>query len=285
LRAGFGIYLASIGGVKNLALPVIITGLIATCAYCAEPNARQIVQQSINNYEKDWNAALDFTYTEHDVTRSVGGQQKSVEVSQVSVLAGTPYSRLIAKNGHTLTPDEEMREADKYRRAVDVRDHETPAQHDRRLRKYGEERAFLHEIPDAFDMKPLGQEAIDGRPNYVIRLTPKEGYVAKAKNARMFSDIEGKLWIDEQDLRWTKAVADVIDTISIGWVVARIGPGAHITMTQVKVDGEHWMPKEIDISGSARIMLVKNRLLDESVSFADYRRVRPPAPTAAAKNR
>jgi hypothetical protein len=266
-------------------ITAIVAGFIATWACCAEPNARQLVQQSINNYEKDWSAALDFTYTEHDVTKSAGGQQKSVEVSQVSVLEGTPYSRLIAKNGHTLTPEEELREADKYRRAVETRDHETPAQRDRRLRKYREERAFLREVPDAFDIKLLGRETIDGRSNYVVQLTPKPGYVPQAKNARMFSAIEGKLWIDEQDLRWTKAVADVIDTISIGWVLARIGSGAHITLTQTKVDGEHWMPKEIDVNGSARIMLVKNRLLDESVSFGDYRRTRPPAPTTAAKNR
>ena len=68
----------------------------------------------------------------------------------------------------------------------------------------------------------------------------------------------------------------MINTISIGWVLARIGPGAHITMKQVKVDGEHWMPKEIDVNGSAKILLVKNRTLDETVSYSDYKRVRAP---------
>ena len=99
----------------------------------------------------------------------------------------------------------------------------------------------------------------------------------------MFADIAGKLWVDQQDLRWTKAEANVIDTISIGWFLARIGPGTHITLKQVKVDDEHWMPKEFAVNGSAKIMLVKNRLLDETVSYGDYKRVRPPAPTAAAR--
>jgi len=273
-----------ITGVKTLTLSVAL-GFIATSAYCADPNPRELVARSISNYDKDWKAALDFTYTEHEVTKDAAGHAKTVEISQVSVLNGTPYSRIIGKNGHPLTGEEARRENEKYQKTLSIRDKETPEQRARRIRKYEEERRFLHEIPDAFNMKLLGYETVAGRPNYVIALTPKPGYVPQSKNARMFSDIEGKLWIDQQDLRWTQAEANVINTISIGWVLARIGPGAHITMKQVKVDGEHWMPKEIDVNGSARIMLVRSRNLDQTISFADYKRVRPPAPTAAAKNR
>ncbi len=261
-----------------------MAGVLASPGYCVELNPRQIVATSISNYEKDWKAALDFTCTEHEVTKDNSGRPKTTEVSQVIVLDGTPYSRLIGKNGHTLSEEEAQRENEKYRKAVAARERESSEQRAHRLHKYQEERAFLREIPDAFDMKLLGHETLNGRANYLIQLTPRKGYVPKSKNARMFSDIEGKLWVDKQDLRWTQAEANVTEPISIGWVLARIGPGAHITMKQVKVDGEHWMPKEIDVNGSARILLVKSRTLDESVSYSDYRRVRPAAPTAAAKN-
>jgi len=153
------------------------------------------------------------------------------------------------------------------------------------LDAYEEERQFLHEIPDAFDISQLGHETIGGRPNYVIALTPKGGYVPKSRNARIFSSIGGKLWIDLQDVRWTQAEANVIETISIGWVLARIGPGAHITMKQIKVDGDHWMPKEIDVDGIARILLVKSRALNQTISFDNYKRLRPAPGTTTAKNR
>jgi hypothetical protein len=208
-----------------------------------------------------------------------------VEISQVNVVDGTPYSRLIAKDGRPLAPEETLKEEEKYRKMLDAREDETPGQRARRIRKYEEERRFLNEIPDAFNMKLVGHETLDGRPNWVIALAPKEGYIAKSRNARMFSALEGRLWIDERDLRWTKAVANVIDTISFGWVLARIGPGAHITMKQVKVDGDHWMPKEIDINGTARILLVKNRTVNQTTSYDNYKRLRPAPGTAAAKNR
>jgi hypothetical protein len=240
---------------------------------------------SVENYEKDWQAALDFTYIAHEVTKDASGHPKTTDVSQISVLDGTPYSRLIAKNGHPLNTEEEHRENEKYQRALAASDRETPEQRAHRLRKYQEDRLFLREIPDAFEIRSLGRETIGGRANYVVELTPRPGYVPKSKNARMFSDIEGKLWIDEQDLRWTQAEANVINTISIGWVLARITSGAHITLKQVKVDAEHWMPREISVNGVARILLVKNRTLDEVVSFSDYKRVRAAPGTAAAKNR
>jgi hypothetical protein len=269
--------------VKSLIISTLLC-FIDSPACCAELSAREIVAKSISNYDNDWKAALDFTCTEHEVVKDAAGRVKNTEVSQIMVLDGTPYTRLIGKNGHPVTGEEAARENEKYLRVSAVRDRETAGQRAHRLRKYQEEREFLHEIPDAFNMKLVGHETLNGRANYLFQLTPKPGYVPQSKNAHLFSDIEGKLWIDEQDLRWTKAEANVIDTISIGWVLARIGPGAHIAMKQVKVDGEHWLPREIDVDGSAKILLVKNRALHETVSFTDYKRVRPPAGTVAAGN-
>jgi hypothetical protein len=263
---------------------LLVLGFLTGSAYCEDLDPRQIVAKSISNYEKDWTAALQFTYTEHDVNRGVSGEPQTVEVSQISELGGTPYTRLIGKNGHPLSAEEARKEEEKYRKVQNARDSETPEQRSRRLRKYQEQRSFLREIPAAFNMKMLGRETVNGRPNYVIELTPNHSYVPKSKNARMFSDIEGKLWVDVDDLRWSRAEARVIDTISIGWFLARVEPGAHITLTQTKVDSEHWLLKEIDIKGAARIMLVKNRSLDETISCSDYRRIPSTAGTAAAKN-
>lgn len=266
-------------------VPIAVLVFLALPAFCGDPNPRYLVAQSIANYEKDWRAALDFTYMERDVSGDSAGRPKTAELSQVTVVDGTPWSRLIAKDGHPLDPEEARKEEEKYRKTIEERDHETPAQRERRIRKYQEERQFLIEIPDAFNMKLLGQETLDGRTNWVIALTPKEGYVPQSRNARIFPNIEGKLWIDEQDLRWTKAVATVTGAISFGWILARISPGASITMKQVRVDAGHWMPKEIDVKGTARILLVKNRTVNQTISYEDYRRLRPEPAPAAAKNR
>ena len=73
--------------------------------------------------------------------------------------------------------------------------------------------------------------------------------------------------------------------LSIGWIVARIGQGAHITIKQVRVDSGHWMPRELDVNGGRPDHVGKDRTLDETVSCSDYKRVRQSNTLAAAKNR
>ena len=53
----------------------------------------------------------------------------------------------------------------------------------------------------------------------------------------MFSKLEGKLWVDKQDLGWIKADGRVIQPFSIGLFLARVLRGSHITMEQTRVDG------------------------------------------------
>jgi hypothetical protein len=254
--------------VKTLTVAVFIE--LFSYIYAAGLSPREIVSQSIANYEEDWKAALNFTYIEQDVTKDSSGDVKSSETSQVTVIDGTPYNRLIARNGRPLNTEETQKENEKYLKAVSARDEETPEQRGRRIGKYESERRFLREIPNAFKMTMLGRETVNGRENYVIGLTPDKDYIPKSRSAHMFREIEGKLWVDERDLRWTKAEANVIGGISIGWVLARVGPGARIEMTQEKVEGDHWMPKAIDIRGSVRIMLVRTRSLDETISYSEY---------------
>ena len=67
--------------------------------------------------------------------------------------------------------------------------------------------------------------------------------------------------------------AHVIDTIEIGWVLARIGPGAEITLSMTRVADGLWMPGSIDIEGSAKVLMVHQKNLDEQLAFSNYARV------------
>jgi hypothetical protein len=98
----------------------------------------------------------------------------------------------------------------------------------------------------------------------------------------MLKHMEAKLWIDKQDLRWAKAEAHVIDTISIGWVLARIGPGADITFEQTRVADDLWMPKRVLIQGVAKIFLVHDKNLDETITFSGYHQPQGTVLTAAS---
>jgi hypothetical protein len=253
------------GCVKTFVIAIVL----ASAVY-GQVDVRALVKKSIENYNRDWRAGMAWTYTETDITHT--DNTKTVDVSQVAPLDGTPYERLIMKNGRKLPPDEQRKEEQKYEKALKQREDESPSERAARIRKYESERAFIKEILEADNFKLLGQETVDGRPSYVIQLTPKPDYVPKSSHAAMLKHIEGKLWIDKQDVQWAKAEAHVIDTISIGWIVARVGPGARITLEQTRVNNNFWMPKRITINGNAKVFLVHSKDLNQQILYSDYRK-------------
>lgn len=78
---------------------------------------------------------------------------------------------------------------------------ETPEERVERLCNEKEETTSLvREVPRAFDFQLVGEEIVDGRQAYVLQATPHLGYQAQGKYGKMFSKLEGKLWVDKQDL-------------------------------------------------------------------------------------
>jgi hypothetical protein len=237
----------------------------------AQIDPHEIVRQSIRNYERDWRAAMSWGYTQTEVTTAEG--TKEIEVSEIVPLEGTPYERVVMKDGRPLSPEEKRKEEHKFERAGRQRENESPAEREARIRKYETERAFVKEVPDAYNFKLVGEETIEGRPVWVIEMTPRPGFTPVSPHAAMLQHIEGKLWIDKEDVRWAKAEAHVIDTISIGWILARIGPGAHFTVEQTRVAPGLWMPKHITIQGVARVMMVHSKNLNQDLRFSGYHEV------------
>ncbi len=159
---------------------------------------------------------------------------------------------------------------------------ETPAERADRLSKEKENRAFLREVPDAFDFKVVAEDEVNGRPAYVLSCTPRPAFHSRTKFGRMFSKVRGKVWVDKQDLGWVKVDAQVIEPFSMGLFIARVLPGSHIYMEQTRVADGIWLPKKIQIKAEAKILFVKNYDTDEVVTYWDYL---PTQATSMASNR
>jgi hypothetical protein len=249
---------------------VLLSFVLAWAAWGqADPN--EIVRKSIENCERDWRASMSWAWTQTDVSRSDGkDDKKEVTVTEMVPLGGTPFERLIMKDGHPLTQEEQRKEDRRFERALNQRENEPAAEREARIRKYESERAFIRDIPEAYSFNLLGDENVEGRAAWLIQMTPRQGFVPTAPHGAMLEHFEGKLWIDKEDLQWIKAEAHAIDTVSIGWIVARIGPGAHFTFEQARVANGLWMPKRLTITGLVRVMMVYGKTLNEEVVYSGY---------------
>jgi hypothetical protein len=139
-----------------------------------------------------------------------------------------------------------------------------------RLRKDQENRSFLHDLLEAFDFHLIGEEVVGGMPAYVLQATPHPGYQAHGKFGKMFSKVEGKLWVDKQDFGWIKVDGQVTQSFSMGLFVARVQRGSHIILEQTCVGNGVWVPKRLEVLASARILFLKSLDIERTLIYSGY---------------
>jgi hypothetical protein len=228
----------------------------------------------------------DYTYIEReerhklDGRGGVPGEVKKIEsrTSEILEIYGEPVARLTAKDDKPLSADEAKKEDDKIQKIIDKRKNES--ENDRRKRLEHEEksreedRKFVLEIADAFNFRVIGSEVLDGRDTWVLEGEPRPGYEPKQRGAKMLSKFKGRVWIDKSEAQWVKLDITAIDTISVGFVLARIHKGTHVLVELTRVNDEVWLPKHVQLHFDARVALFKSYDEDVEQTYRDYRKFR-----------
>jgi hypothetical protein len=234
-------------------------------------DARQIVSPSVVATERSWQARDRYTYVERDEDRRLNseGQVKTenVDVTRMIVVNGARFEQLMEHNGQLPSAKEQKKSDDDLKKLT----HETPEEQTARLRKDQDNRAFLRDVLEAFDFRLIDEEIVSGRPAYVLQATPHPGYRAHGKYGKMFSKVEGKLWVDKQDFGWIKVDGGVTQSFTMGLFVARVERGSHVILEQTCVGDAVWVPKRIEIRATARILFLKSLGIDRILTYSDYR--------------
>jgi len=256
-------------------------GVSANLLWAADAaDPREIVRKCVELDQANWLRMKDYTWVARETTRHLdsSGKLKSTESEtwETVILFGRPYRRTIERNSVPVAAEQKRKEQEKLDRTVAALERETPKQREIRIAAYQNERArdreFLLELPDAFDFHLEADAQIDGRETWVIAASPKPGYRAKHGDAKAFSKIEGRIWIDKLDGQWVRIEAKTVDTISWGWCLARLNPGASLVFEQTRVGDGIWLPKREFTSGSGRLAVLKKLSEEQEITWTNYRK-------------
>ncbi len=224
----------------------------------------------------------DYTYIEREEQHHLDshGTVKKIEsrTSEILEIYGEPVERLTAKDDKPLSADEAKKEDRKIQKIIDKRKNESEEDRRKRLEKEEkareEDRKFVLEIADAFNFRLVGSEMFDGRDTWVLEGEPRPGYEPKQRDARMLSKFKGRVWIDKSEAQWVKLDITAIDTISFGFVLARIHKGTRVLVELTHVNDEVWLPKRVQLHFDARVALFKSYDEDIDETYRDYRKFR-----------
>ena len=256
----------------------LLPALLIFSLVAAAQDARSIVRRSVSADNRDDRLRRNYTYKVFNETRELNsaGKVKSVHstTDEVLYIGGKTYLHPLERDGKPLPTKDAAKEQAKLDREVAeasrLSDDEKKKQAEKELAARAKSRERLQSIPEAFDFKLTGEPVLNGRAAWQIAATPRRDY--RGPYASMLHNMEGTFWIDKQDYRWVKVEADTLDTISLGFFLARIAKGTRISFENVKVNDEIWAPKHITLKASARLALLKKIDAEQELTFSDYRK-------------
>jgi hypothetical protein len=227
----------------------------------------------------------DYTYVERDVEHKLDGkgQVKSTEVKTYDVMEiyGEQVQRLIEKDDKPLSEKDAAKEEEKIQKIIDKRKNESESDRKKRDKKEEKDREegrkFVREVADAYNFKLVGTESLGAREAWVIDAEPRPGYQPHLKEAKFLPKFHGRVWVDKDDTQLAKMDVACIDTVSVGWFLARIHKGSRIVFEQTRVNDEVWLPKHLAVKVDVRLALLKNFNVELEQIYRDYRKFRATA--------
>ncbi len=190
---------------------------------------------------------------------------------EVSTVAGREFRELLAKNGRPLSPRKRAAERKRLlRRAEAAARH--PRQAAKRLARAERQRRLLREsVPRAFHLQLLGTRLTPAGCVYLISARPRRGWRAPTSRLKILQNVEGEIQVSCQTYAVLALQLRVLKTISYGWLIARIQPGATVSLEAAPGPKRPVFPALAVVQASARLFLFKHYRLRSVVHFDQYR--------------
>jgi hypothetical protein len=201
------------------------------CAFGADTNPREIVRRAVLN-DRTGGAGLERLYSFTESTKTQNLDDKG-------------HVRSVSSRTREMRMAEFQRRRERFQRS-------------------------MREIPEAFDFRLVGEETIRSRPVYVIEAIPHPGYQPVDRYSKLFTQVKGRLWIDKTDFRWARIEAELLDTMSFGWILLRIHAGSRVVLTQAREADGTWLPERTWYRVSARVGLVKFTQVESETVYGQY---------------
>jgi hypothetical protein len=251
----------------------------------SQDQIRDLIRKAADNDMANDKKLRDYTYVERDEQHNLDGKGnvKSTEIKTFDVMEiyGDQVQKLISKDDKPLSKKEAAKEDEKIQKIIDKRKDESEEERKKRIAKEEKEREddrkFVLEVADAYNYKFVGIETMDGRENYVVDGEPKPGYEPHMKEAKILPKFRFRAWIDKDETEWKKLDIECIDTVSFGWVLARLHKGSRVVIEQTRVNNEVWLPQHVNVKIDARVALLKEYNVGLDIGYRDYKKFRTDA--------
>ena len=255
--------------------------LLAAVDLNQETKLRRFIAQVAENERKNRFREMGYLYRlQRDriiLDRKGREKKRTSSTYEVIPLDDGVYRKLIRRNGQPLSEKEARKQERKAEARLRRQRSLSPSRRARLERKNAERRRkealFWEEAVRAFHFHYRGEEVLNGRPVAVVDLLPHENYRPAEKDLWILAKLQGRIWIDRQDLQLSQVEMEFIKPVKVaGGLVARLHKGSTLWVRQEKVRDDIWFPRRFELTMNGRIFLLKGFNMRMAGEFSDYRR-------------
>jgi hypothetical protein len=227
------------------------------------PSIRDLILDLERNQKAAEAAQKDYTYHVHfeeQVLGSSGAVKKDAITDAESVtIDGVRVDRVVARNGHQLTPAEAAKESERIDKVIA----KAKLERARLVDKGKDTDANGDPVLSASRILELGafsnprRVLLNGRPTIVVDYAGDPNAKTRNRFESIVRDLVGTVWIDEQDRVLVQAQGHFLKDFKVaGGLLADIKGGSSFDFHNAKINNEVWLPSTVSAQGRIRILLV-----------------------------
>jgi hypothetical protein len=241
---------------------LICAAQVSSAAERADPEQliRAVVGNELRASEKDHS---HWMYREHDVEPGKNVVQECVDTSEGQVC------RVLERNGHELTPEEQEQEKKNIQQLVknpsEQKKKQKAAQEDDR--KAAE---LINMLPHGFLYEYDGEQG-----NYVrLKFRPNPNFNSPSREGSVFHCMAGTMLIDRNQKRLADMKGTLIRNVEFGWgVLGRLAKGGTFEVRRQDVGGGHWVNTLMDVHIHGKALFFKTITAEQHQVDENFKRV------------
>jgi hypothetical protein len=191
------------------------------------------------------------------------------EVKGVIETKDGALSRLLSIDGHPLTAKQQQKENQRIQKLVSNPDEQRKLQRARNTEMEPGKRLFKM-LPDAFVFNYAGREGDLIKLNF----RPNPNFQPPSREARVFHDMEGEMWIDEKQERLAALNGHLMEDVKFGaGLLGHLNKGGKFGVRQAEVAPGHWDMKVMVVDMKGKVLLFKTISVQQTENHSDFHRV------------
>ncbi len=222
------------------------------------------------------NHAGKYTFTQLALIEKLdergGVREREERVYQVSPIEGTPYYRLMQKNGKPLA-EKELKQEQERERKFRQKLAEGKRKKEKDKSQADEELAFNEELVSRYRFETVGLEPVNGRPAFLLTFEPKsKNLPVRRRMDRVLNKLAGKLWLDQESYEISRVEAHLTEKTKIGWGILGSVDKVEFSLEQNRLDQDVWLPSRFDLCMDARL-LFSSLHQRQGVEWTDFKKL------------